>query len=402
MISRDKMYVVSEILDESIKSQTAVFDVKLFKSFIDLETYIEGTPIIISTLVISSRELPFNSTNMTRLANTLQSPFLRINGQVIYVIDKTYDKKIVSKFFEGLATTVKSVVYQGDVTLRYITDIVTGEARDVQENKTYDVVYRVRASEYVKQQATLEYDSVEDDYLTDEDEMSGIPEEEIPEDIIPSAPRKLEVKYVAGGDREERTALTFLLAQYLSLSGKTIIIEHDKDYHRMTEFYTKSKIDGLFITIMEIYQNVNEVLTRIKESTNKFIFIGTIERVKFDYNFLFTLLYNNLKEFVDYMIMECDYHEVPYGVNVIYVTPNTAPEVIKTAVSIRQVVDPENTKFIGMQMNNINPCYLNTPEMISIISAVLQKNDIDGQVLYSGGIKLREDGIIYDILSIIT
>lgn len=402
MISREKMFVVSEILDESIKSQTAVFDVRLFKTFVEFESYVEGTPIIINTLVVTSRELPFNNSNMTRLSNVVGSPFLRIDGQVIYVIDKSFDKKVVNKFFDNNNLGVDVVVYQNDLSLRYVTDIVTGEARDVQENKTYDVVYRVRASEYMKQQSTLSYDTLDKDYITDEDDMAGIPEEEIPEDVIPEATKDLEIKYICGEDREERTAMVFLLSQYLSLSSKTIIIEHDRKYHRLTEFYTKSQLDGLFITVMEIYQNVEEVINRIKNTNKRLIVIGTIERVKYDYNFLFTLLYNNLCGYVDYMIMECDYHELPYNVNVVYVTSNIVPEIIKMATSIKQVVIPEKTKFIGMQMNTLNPCYVNTLEMLSIISAILQKNGLDGQVLYSGGIKLKEDTVIYDIFSIIS
>lgn len=402
MISREKMFVVSEILDESIKSQTAVFDVRLLKSFVEFESYVEGTPIIINTLVVTSRELPFNNSNMTRLSNVVGSPFLRIDGQVIYVIDKSFDKKVVNKFFDSNNLGVEVVVYQNDLSLRYVTDIVTGEARDVQENKTYDVVYRVRASEYMKQQSTLSYDTLDKDYITDEDDMVGVPEEEIPEDVIPEATKDLEIKYICGEDREERTAMVFLLSQYLSLSSKTIIIEHDRKYHRLTEFYTKSQLDGLFITVMEIYQNVEEVINRIKNTNKRLIVIGTIERVKYDYNFLFTLLYNNLRGYVDYMIMECDYHELPYNVNVVYVTSNIVPEIIKMATSIKQVVIPEKTKFIGMQMNTLNPCYVNTLEMLSIISAILQKNGLDGQVLYSGGIKLKEDTVIYDIFSIIS
>lgn len=402
MISREKMFVVSEILDESIKSQTAVFDVRLFKSFVEFESYVEGTPIIINTLVVTSRELPFNNSNMTRLSNVVGSPFLRIDGQVIYVIDKSFDKKVVNKFFDSNNLGVEVIVYQNDLSLRYVTDIVTGEARDVQENKTYDVVYRVRASEYMKQQSTLSYDTLDKDYITDEDDMVGVPEEEIPEDVIPEATKDLEIKYICGEDREERTAMVFLLSQYLSLSSKTIIIEHDRKYHRLTEFYTKSQLDGLFITVMEIYQNVEEVINRIKNTNKRLIVIGTIERVKYDYNFLFTLLYNNLRGYVDYMIMECDYHELPYNVNVVYVTSNIVPEIIKMATSIKQVVIPEKTKFIGMQMNTLNPCYVNTLEMLSIISAILQKNGLDGQVLYSGGIKLKEDTVIYDIFSIIS
>lgn len=401
MVAREKMFVISEILDESIKSQTTVFDVRLFKNYVDFESFIEGTPIIINTLVITSRELPFNNSNMTRLSTTLGSPFLRIDGQVIYVIDKDYDKKVVTKFFENNNFGVSVVIYQGDITLRYVTDIVTGEARDVQENKTYEVVYRVRASEYVKKQSTLSYETLDDDYVTDEDDMEGIPEEEVPEDIVPEANLDLQLKYVCGVDREERTAIVFLLAQYLSLSSKTIIIEHDKDYHRLTEFYTKSQIGGLFINIMEIYQNVAEVINRIKQTPEKLIVIGTVERVKYDYNFLFTLLYNNLRDSVSCMIMECDFHELPYNVNTIYVSANTVPEILKLATSIVQPVIPEKTKFIGMQMNRLNPCYVNTPEMLSILSVILEKNKLDGQVLFTGGIKLKEDNSTYDIFSIL-
>lgn len=401
MVAREKMFVISEILDESIKSQTTVFDVRLFKNYVDFESFIEGTPIIINTLVITSRELPFNNSNMTRLSTTLGSPFLRIDGQVIYVIDKDYDKKVVTKFFENNNFGVSVVIYQGDITLRYVTDIVTGEARDVQENKTYEVVYRVRASEYVKKQSTLSYETLDDDYVTDEDDMEGIPEEEVPEDIVPEANLDLQLKYVCGVDREERTAIVFLLAQYLSLSAKTIIIEHDRDYHRLTEFYTKSQIGGLFINVMEIYQNVAEVINRIKQTPEKLIVIGTVERVKYDYNFLFTLLYNNLRDSVSYMIMECDFHELPYNVNTIYVSANTVPEILKLATSIVQPVIPEKTKFIGMQMNRLNPCYVNTPEMLSILSVILEKNKLDGQVLFTGGIKLKEDNSTYDIFSIL-
>lgn len=401
MVAREKMFVVSEILDESIKSQTTVFDVRLFKNYVDFESFIEGTPIIINTLVITSRELPFNNSNMTRLSTTLGSPFLRIDGQVIYIIDNDYDKKVVNKFFENNNFGVSVVIYQGDITLRYVTDIVTGEARDVQENKTYEVVYRVRASEYVKKQSTLSYETLDDDYVTDEDDMEGIPEEEVPEDIVPEANLDLQLKYVCGVDREERTAIVFLLAQYLSLSSKTIIIEHDKDYHRLTEFYTKSQIGGLFINIMEIYQNVAEVINRIKQTPEKLIVIGTVERVKYDYNFLFTLLYNNLRDSVSYMIMECDFHELPYNVNTIYVSANTVPEILKLATSIVQPVIPEKTKFIGMQMNRLNPCYVNTSEMLSILSVILEKNKLDGQVLFTGGIKLKEDNSTYDIFSIL-
>ena len=89
MILKDKMFVISELLDESIKAQTTVYDVRLFRTFIDFESFIEGTPIILNTLVASTRELPFNNTNMVRLVGALGSPFLQLTGPFIYIDRKS-------------------------------------------------------------------------------------------------------------------------------------------------------------------------------------------------------------------------------------------------------------------------------------------------------------------------
>lgn len=396
------MFVISDLLDESIKSQTPVYDVRLFKSFIEFEGFLEGTPIIINTIVITTRELPFNNSNMARLMQSLHSPFLQITGTVIYIIDESYQKSVVEAFMQQ-NNIEKFVVYQGEIDIRFVTDIITGEARDSQEQQTYEVTYRIRAKDFIRQADSLKYENTEQHYASDEEYLQDIPDEEEPVDIRPELDYDTNIIYVAGSDREERTVLAFLIAQYKSLTGKTVIIEHDDEYHRLTEYYTKSNMDGVtFITINEIYQNVQEVIARIKNSRDKLIIIGVIDRIKFDYNFIFTLLYSNLRTFVNDFVMECDYDEVPYGVNVIYVTPNTVPQVLETAMSIKQVVIKENTVFIGLQMHDMNPVDLNTEEMLAIFSAVLSINDLDGEVLYAGGIKLKGDKSAYDIFSIIS
>lgn len=399
---REKMFVVSEILDESIKSQTPVYDVTLFNTFINFESYIEGTPIIINTLIITSRELPFNNSNMARLMQVIDSPFLQITGPVIYIIDSSYNKKTVEMFMKS-AELDKYAIYQGDIDVRYVTDIITGEARESQEQQTYEVTYRIRAEEFVRQAAEIQHDDTEQRFMTDEDDLAGIPDEEEPKDILPETEYETKITYIAGEDREERTVLCFLIAQYLALNGKTVIIEHDTEYHRLTEYYTKSGIKGVtFITVNEMYSNVQDVIFRIKESKDKLIVIGAIDRIRYDYNFMFSLLYNNLKSFISDIIMECNYDEVPYGVDVIYVCQNTVPDVLKMAINISQVVVPEKTKFIGLQMHDIVPIDLTTEEMIAIISSVLSKNEIDGEVVYAGGIRLKGEKTAYDICSIIS
>lgn len=94
------MFVISALLDESIKSQTPVYDVSLFKTFLDFENFIEGTPIIINTLIITTRELPFNNSNMARLMQSINSPFLQITGPLIYIVDEGYNKRVIDAFMK--------------------------------------------------------------------------------------------------------------------------------------------------------------------------------------------------------------------------------------------------------------------------------------------------------------
>lgn len=399
---RDKMFVISELLDESIKSQTPVYDISLFRSFIDFENFIEGIPVIINTLVITTNELPFNNSNMARLMQSVNSPFLQITGSIIYIIDDSYQKKVVESFMKQNEVQ-KYAVYQGTIDVRFVTDIITGEARESQEQQAYEVTYRIRAKDFIKQADALKYDDLDTHYVSDEEDLQDIPDEEIPDDIRPSEDYDTEITYISGSDREERTVLAFLIAQYKSLSGKTVIIEHDKEFHRLTEYYTKSGIeDALFITMNEVYQNVHEVIVKIIETSSKLIVIGAIDRINYDYSFIFSLFYSNLRTYVTDFIMECDYKEVPYGVHVIYVTANTVPQVLETAVNIRQVVDTDKTVFIGLQMHDIAPIDLATQEMTSIFAAVLNLEDVIGEVLYAGSIKLKGEQSAYDIFSIIS
>lgn len=400
MILKDKMFVISELLDESIKAQTTVYDVRLFRTFIDFESFMEGTPIILNTLVVSTRELPFNNTNMMRLVGVLCSPFLTLTGPFIYIIDEENNQETVTKFFEQ-AGVDNVVVYQGEINTRYVTDIITGKARESNEQKVYSVTYMVRAEEYLKQQSSLSYDALDEKYNTDEDDLSEVPDEEAPEDIRPATLNETQIHYIVGPDREERTTMVFLMAQFLALNGRCIIIEKDDKYHRLSEYFTKSGIEGLFITVNEFYNNIQDVITRIKDVSNKLIVIGCVDRIKYNYQFIFNILYSNLREDVTDMIMECDYHDVPQGVQSTYVCANTIPEIIKMGVSIQKDIDPKNTKFIGLQLNNLNPVNVNTKEMLAVLSVILTKNDLVGQVFRANGITLSGEGACYDIFSIL-
>lgn len=95
MVSREKMFIVASNLDDSIKSQTTVYDITLFKTFIGFERFIDSVPVIVDTIIITSDELKFSSSSMQRVYGILNSPFLRLTGNVVYLIDESVQKTLL-------------------------------------------------------------------------------------------------------------------------------------------------------------------------------------------------------------------------------------------------------------------------------------------------------------------
>lgn len=400
MIRRDKMFLIAGNIDDSIKSQSTIYDIKLFKTFVDFERYVDATPVIINTLVLTTNELQFTNTNMVRLLNILNSPFMEIRGSVIYLVDNTYDLQTIHQFLTSKGIT-DWAVYQGDLSSKFISDIVNGEGRETVEGQVDIVTYRIRASEYIKQQQNLKYASEEDKYMTDEDLLQGVPDEEEPEDIKPTIDRDAMVNYIVGDNSKERTLMAFLLAQYRSLRDKTVIVEKDCDYHTLTEFVTKSGVDCELITVDELLEDITRSISIIRETSKTLIVIGAIKRVGYDYNFIMDILQSNLKHEVAYFIQECDYDETPYGRLYSIVVPNNVPDVLKCCNSLKYDINPDDATFIGIQLGTLGPVNITSDEMKAIITKVLGKNNIVAQVVKVSGIVLQNEEVIYDILGIL-
>lgn len=400
MISRDKMFVVAENIDDSIKSQTSVYDITLFKTFTDFEKFVNVTPVMIDTLVISERNLPFTGQNMSRVINALNSPFLRVTGSVLYLVKEETDLRTVNAFIESRDMD-NWAVYQGDLSVKFITDIVVGTGRSTSEGVNEVVTYRIRSSEFIKQQQELQYEDTSGKYYTDEDLLSGIPSVEEPEDINAEQVEYVSVNYVVGEDNMERPLIVFFLAQYFSMQGKTVILEKDTEYHKLGELISKSGIKYEHIKVESLLGDVSETLNRIRNCASNLVFIGTKNRRNYDYNFLMDVLQSNLKEDVMHIIRECDYEEAPYGKFFTVVVPNTVPEVLKCCNSLKGEIDSDMVTFIGVQSSNLGPVNITSAEMQAVIKMVLEKNEVAAQVVRANGVLLKGDNVVYDIFGIL-
>ena len=87
MLARDKLFIIADNIDDSIQVQVSSYDIKVFKTFTEFESYINVTPIVLDTLVISEKVIPFTGQNMARILMATNSPFLKLNGNVVYLIN---------------------------------------------------------------------------------------------------------------------------------------------------------------------------------------------------------------------------------------------------------------------------------------------------------------------------
>lgn len=395
------MFIVAGNIDDSIKSVTPVYDISIFSNFLLFEDYINTTPIVLGSIVISERELPFTSSNMARLLDLLSAPFLKLTGSCIYLIDEDTSKDAVSSFLEdnGIETII---FYQGDLSSRFISDIVSGAGRIADEAETEVITYRMRASEYAVAQNIKKYESDDNTYETDEERLSEIPAIEEPIIQVPSVDIMSNTYYVVGKLSMERTLFTFIEAQYLSLSGKTLIVESDVQYHRLTDMALKSSVDFEFIDIEDFNVNPTKVIQDIKASSARLIIIGCKNRIMFDYDFVFDILSSNLMGYVDFFIKECDFTQTPYGSYYNIVCADTVPDVLECCNSLVYDVDEEKVVMIGVRTNSKNECNITSTEMTEIVRIVLEKNNLIAEVVEANGINLRGEGIVYDVFSIIS
>lgn len=400
MISRNKLFIVASNVDESIKSQTVVYDVTLFKTFVELEEYINNTPCVVDIIIITETDLQFNNVNMARLIDMLSSPFLKLTGKMVYLIGSELPIDEVTSFIETNEIS-QWQVYQGDLSPRFITGIVSGEGRETEIKETEVYTYRMRASDYIKYKQQQGYEDNERHYMTDEDLLAGIPDEVMPEMVTPQFDFKHKTYYIVGECGIERTLFTFVLAQYLSLEAKTLIVESDVRYHTLSDMVTKSGIKCELFKIEDLYKDAKRILNKIKNSTEKLIVLTATERIEYDYSFVMDIVMSNTVGFIANFIQECSYNDAPYGRSYTIVCKNTVPEVLKCINSLKYDTPEDLVTFVGLQLNNVGPVNINTSEFKAIVNNLLGKNNLEAQVVRAKGVKLKGEDIIYDVLSLV-
>ena len=390
--------VVSGQVDATIREYQPDVEFLIFRTLSDLGKHVDYEPIRASVLFFTKDVVGETNSAFTYLYNLVtNNSYLNVD-RVIYITEE-HSKELVSFNYLLDEFSIENwECIQGSMTRAFITEVINGTFREDKFDSKRKAVYRTPRADYVKQQLRKK-DSLDEDYIDDEKDLMDIPDEEIPEQVVPEHPESLQRVYIAGHPGYERSVFTFLAAQYLALTNKVILIESDPEYHTITEFSTKSKINACRVSMSMIYDDIARAIQVIKEAQENLVIIECVERIPFDYKFICSLIFYNLIEDFDYLMYEMTPDEIAENTKVTVTVPSTVIGTLKIGESIdKSLVD--NCRFIGINLKHLPEIHINSGIVMStLLSDLLSTKDIICPVITVSTLTLK--GAAYDLGAIL-
>lgn len=390
--------VVSSLVDSTIREYQTDVNFVLFQTLEDLDTYIRTTPLRAESLFFTRDTIPYENTSLNYFANMLQNPFLAID-KVVYITERNSKELVSVKYIISVKDFTNWEIIEGYLTREYVNGIINGTLRTDTISARRKAVYRVPRSEYINSRLKST-DSLESSYIDDEKYFQNIPDEVPPVDIPPERESYCQIIHVVGDDCDERTLFAYLIAQYMSFTGKTLIVERDIEYHLLSEYITKSHIDAYLLDIEDVLHNPLKAIENIKRSPNQLICIISKSRIRYSYAFIINILYNNLVNHISYLIREDTFEEVPNTSPYVVAIPTTLPGILQACERIDPVF-AHYAHFVGVNLKSLPEIRINSSKaMETIISDILGVANVNAIILNASTLKIGGEGG-YDLGSIL-
>lgn len=391
--------VISSYVDSTIREYQVDVRFHLFKTLDELDQYVEQTPLRADELFVTKEVFPNVNTSLNYFMQLLENPFLKVD-KITYITEVNSPEIASVNYIIDQKKYENWEIVEGHLTREYVSGIINGNLRNEVLNPKRKAVYRVPRETYLKERLKNR-DSLEEEYEDDEKQLRNIPDMELPDSSISDSSNVCEIYKIVGADNDERTMFAFLTAQYLSFSGKTMILERDVDYHRLTEFVTKAELPNvMLVEVAELLSNPVQVIEKIRASSAKLIVVGAIRRVSYKYNFVLSILYNNLMSDVRYLVQEMSFEEAPSTEKYIAVFPSTIIGILNMAENIN-LTTLHNARFVGMDLHQLPALLINSSKAVStILEDILEVQNISVQLIAVNSLKIGGDST-YDLRSII-
>lgn len=396
---QDKTYVViSTLVDATIKEYQPDVDFKLFRTIDELRDYVDRDPLRAQLLFFTEDVVGQSNTAFSVLSGLINDNDYLAIDRIIYIANTDSNTiKSLQYLIEDKELKDWEII-PGNVTRAFVQEVINGTYRDDQFNAQKKVVVRRPRADYVKQQLK-NHETLDQEYPDDDNDLSGIPDEEPIFEVPQEVPASLRNIYVTGPASRERTALAFLAAQYLSKSSRTIILESDPDYHLLTEFATKSGVEADVVTVSMLYDNVSNAMEAIKATKANLVIIECIDRIAFNYRYLCSLLFYNLETEFDYFVVENAIEDVPEETNMIVVMPSTVTGLLSVGETIDKSWLPY-CDFVGVDLLDLPETHISSGVVMSkILNDIMSDNGIVCPVITISSLRL--DGACYDFGTIL-
>lgn len=390
--------IISALVDSTVREYQPDVDFILFHTIAELGDYIQTTPIRAEALYLTRDVFPESAvnSNLTYLFGLLDNPFLGVN-RVVYITEKDSKELVSVNYIIEERAVDNWTVITGALNREYVTNVINGTMESDDWVPTRRAVYRMGKEAYYREKRE-EKQSLADHYEPDDEYLGGIPDIEPITEIMLDRESQCVVKHIVGIESLERTALAFMCAQYLSLSGKTVILEKDYDYHTLTELVTKSEVDCKLLLVEDLLSNPGKVIESIRKSDKSLIVVGSIERISYNYAFIVNVIVNNLMNDITYFVEEDSFEDVPEDIRYTIAIPSNCLGVFKTTEKIDRNYISKAT-FVGVNLSALPEISIRGSETLTLILRdVLDISDITASVINITSLHLRGD--TYDLNSI--
>lgn len=390
--------VVSALVDATIRDGQPDTTFILKHNLQELAQHIETTPIRADYFYFTQDVIPHTNTSLNFIVQMLDNPFLKVD-KVCYITEKGAREIASINYIVAEKGYTNWEVIEGYLTREYVAGIISGAMRSDSFNKKRKALYRVPREAYIRDRLKNK-DALEEEYTDDEKLLKDVPAVDVPTPTIFDSDEIGRIIHIAGLDTNERTALSFVVAQYLAMEGKTLIVEKDSDYHRLTEYCTKSGVQCKQITVDQFCDDPGKAIADIRTCKERLIVITAVRRVHYNYAFLCNVLYANLADSLSYFIREDDLNEAPALQSYIVAVPSTVLGILQTCEAI-DAIDMGYIRWVGVNLQALpETVILNTKTFATIISDILENKVQTASIVTINSLRIGGE-VSYDIRSIL-
>ncbi len=391
--------VVSALVDATLREGQPDTTFILKHTLTELAEQVETTPIRADALYFTQETIPHVNTSLNFLIQLLENPFLKVD-RVCYITEHGAREINSVRYIIDEKGYKNWEIIEGALTREYVTGTITGELRTDSYNRKRKALYRVPRSAYI-QDRIKDKTALETPYQDDETYLKDVPPVAVPESTIFESVEVARIIHVAGLYGEERTALAFLLGQYLAQEGKTVMVEKDTEWHMLTEFATKSGVPFLRIEVADFISEPQKVLERIKTGKEKFIILTSIDRISYSYSFIVNALYANLNTCIDYLVREDDFNETPPTTTSIIAVPASVIGVLQSCEKL-EYIQLKFMRFVGVNLQQLPETrILNSKTLDTMLSDLLEASISGSTIVNISTLRIGGDESFYDLRSII-